>query len=106
MSVCERCGLPQDLCVCEAIARESQKIIVKAEQRKFQRVYTIIEGIDNKEIDLEQLIKKLKAKYACGGTIKENKIELQGNHVRTMKETLIQLGFAPETIIMRSDHGM
>ena len=101
MNVCEKCGLSSDLCVCEAIAKESQKIIVKAEERKFQKVYTVIEGIDNKEIDLEQLAKKLKAKFACGGTAKAGKIELQGNHIRGMKETLIGLGFAPERVIIR-----
>lgn len=101
MNVCEKCGLSTDLCVCEAIAKESQKIIVRAEERKFQKVYTVIEGIDNKEIDLEQLAKRLKEKFACGGTAKAGKIELQGNHIRGMKETLIRLGFAPERVIIR-----
>ncbi len=100
MNVCERCGLQQDLCVCEAIAKESQKIIVRAEQRKFQKWYTILQGIDQKDIDLEQLTKKLKARFACGGTSKDNKIELQGKHTKEMKEFLVQNGFAPETIII------
>jgi len=75
--------------------------MVKSEQRKFGKMYTVIEGIDQKEIDLEQLAKKLKAKFACGGTAKDNKIELQGNHIRMMRETLVELGFAPETIIIQ-----
>lgn len=101
MNVCERCGLPKDICVCEAIAKESQKIIVRAEERKFHKVYTVIQGLDEKDIDLDQLARKLKAQFACGGTVKDNIIELQGNHTRGMKDVLIQLGFSPETIVVK-----
>jgi translation initiation factor 1 len=101
MSVCVTCGLPKELCVCESIAKESQKIIVRLEAKKFNKMYTVIEGIDQKEIDLEQLAKKLKAKLACGGTIKENRIELQGDHKQRAKQILIEAGFAPETIVIK-----
>jgi len=101
MTVCVTCGLPQDLCVCESIAKETQEIIVKTEERKFRRKYTVVEGIDEKEIDLEQLTKTLKAKLACGGTVKEHRIELQGNHKAKVKKILIENGFAPETIIVK-----
>ena len=101
MTVCVRCGLSPDLCVCESIAKESQKIIVKIENKKFNKNYTVIEGIDQKEINLDQLAKKLKEKLACGGTVKGDKIELQGKHLQKVKETLIEAGFAPETIILQ-----
>ncbi len=101
MTVCVKCGLSQDLCVCESIAKESQKIIVKIENKKFNKIYTVIEGMDQKEIDLGQLAKKLKEKLACGGTVKGDKIELQGKHLQRAKEILIESGFAPETIILR-----
>ena len=101
MTVCVKCGLSQDLCVCESIAKESQKIIVKIENKKFNKTYTVIEGIDQKEIDLGQLAKKLKEKLACGGTVKGDKIELQGKHLQKAKEILIEAGFAPETIILQ-----
>lgn len=98
--ICETCGLPKELCVCESIAKESQKIVVKTEKRKFGKKYTIIEGIDQKEIDIKDLTKKLKAKFACGGTAKDNKIELQGDHISNARQALISMGFAPETIIV------
>jgi len=96
--ICSMCGLPKELCVCETIAKESQEIKVYTEKKKFNRVYTIIEGIDEKEIDMKDLIKRLKNKFACGGTIKEGRVELQGNHKQKAKEILVQMGFAPETI--------
>jgi translation initiation factor 1 len=99
--ICPQCGLPKELCVCETIAKEQQKIIVTTEKKKFGKLNTIIEGIDEKEINLKELAKKLKANFACGGTIKEGRIELQGDHKQKMKNTLVQLGFAPESIEVR-----
>ncbi|MCX6707822.1 MAG: translation initiation factor [Candidatus Woesearchaeota archaeon] len=96
--VCDTCGLPKDLCVCESIAKERQRVVVKVEKRKFKKNYTVIEGIDDKEINIKDLIRTLKNKLACGGTIKGGKIELQGNHKNKVKPILVQIGFAPETI--------
>lgn len=96
--ICTKCGLPKELCMCETIAKESQKIIVSSEKRKFGKKYTIITGIDKKEINIKDITKKLKSKFACGGTAKEGKIELQGDHKQGVKGFLVQAGFAPETI--------
>ena len=106
--ICSMCGLPKELCVCETIAKEGQQIIIKLEKKKFGKVYTIVEGIDAKEIDLKELLKKLKNKLACGGTMKDGKIELQGNHLpkglggsQNVKSILLESGFAPSMIEVR-----
>ena len=99
--ICSKCGLPTELCVCETIAKENQFIEVVIEKRKFGKQYTVIIGIDTKEIDIEQLAKKLKNKFACGGTAKDGKIELQGSHKQRVRETLVSIGFAPETIVIK-----
>lgn len=96
--ICIKCGLPQELCVCETIAKESQKIVVRLEKKKFNKINTVIEGIQEKEIDLKELASNLKSKFACGGTAKEGRIELQGDHMNKARNALIQLGFGPETI--------
>ena len=96
--ICSICGLVKELCVCETIAKESQKILVYIERKKFNKNYTIIEGIDQKEIDLKDLAKKLKSELACGGTIKKGKIELQGEHKQRAKKILIDYGFSPGTV--------
>jgi translation initiation factor 1 len=97
-SICPKCGLPSDLCVCESIAKESQKIVINLIKKKFGKLYTTVEGIDAKEINMKDLAKKLKNEFACGGTIKDSIIELQGNHQQGMKKFLVEMGFAPETI--------
>ncbi|MBS3142119.1 translation initiation factor [Candidatus Woesearchaeota archaeon] len=100
-TICPTCGLPKELCVCETIAKESQKIIVRTDAKKFGKMYTVIHGIDSKEIDIKDLCKKLKNKFACGGTVKEGNIELQGNHKEKAKAYLVEIGFPADTIEMR-----
>ena len=99
--ICPVCGLVKELCVCETIAKKSQKIFVYVERKKFNKNYTIIEGIEAKEIDLKDLTKKLKSELACGGTIKDGKIELQGEHKQRVKKILVAYGFAPSSIEIR-----
>ncbi len=99
--ICSTCGLPKELCVCETIAKESQKIVVQLIKKKFGKKYTIVEGIDEKEIDVKDLLKRLKTELACGGTAKEGNIELQGDHKFKVRKTLVEMGFPPETIEVR-----
>ena len=61
----------------------------------------MVEGIDTKQIDLKDLGKKLKNTLACGGTSKDGKIELQGDHKLKVKEELVKLGFVESTINMK-----
>jgi len=96
--ICVKCGLPKELCVCESIAREAQTIKVFIEKRKFGKRYTIIKGITDKNISLQDLTKELKHKLACGGTTKDGKIELQGDHIHSVRDVLIKMGFSPGTI--------
>jgi len=97
-TICATCGLPKDLCVCEAIARESQKIVVSLDRKKFGKTYTVIAGFNQHEVDMKDLAKRLKNKFACGGTAKSGQIELQGDHRRGVKEELVHLGFNADTI--------
>jgi translation initiation factor 1 len=96
--ICSRCGLPKELCVCETIAKESQRITVGIIKKKFGKISTVVEGIDGKEINIKEVAKKLKSSFACGGTSKNGVIELQGDHRQKVKEELIKFGFAQDTI--------
>ena len=98
--VCPKCGLPQELCVCETIAKETQKIVITRETKRYGKSMTIIKGIDTTKIDVKALMKKLKSKLACGGTYKNEEIELQGDHRERVKELLVKEGFPEEIIEM------
>ncbi len=96
--ICEKCGLPKDICVCQELAKDKQKIVIKTVERRYRKKMTIVEGIDAKEMDIKELAKKLKSKLACGGTLKDGKIELQGDHVMKVKDELIKIGFNEDMI--------
>jgi translation initiation factor 1 len=98
VEICKTCGLPKELCVCEQIALESQKIVAKIEKKKFGKKYTIIDGINSNDVDVKDIAKKLKSKFACGGTAKGDTVELQGDHLGRIFDELVVLGFAPEQI--------
>jgi translation initiation factor 1 len=91
-------GLPKELGTWESLAKESQKVTVSVAKKKFGKQYTVVDGINEHEIDVKDLAKKLKARFACGGTSKGGVIELQGNHAKDIKSELVKLGFAPDTI--------
>jgi len=95
---CNTCGLPKELCVCETIAKESQKIEVEIVKKKFGKISTVIRGLNENEINLKDLAKKLKNRFACGGTAKNGFVELQGDHLKEIKAELVKLGFSPDTI--------
>jgi translation initiation factor 1 len=91
--ICPVCGLPEELCMCEEIAREQQQIRIYSMKRRYGKIVTIIEGIDSSDIDLDDLARKLKTRCAAGGTVKDGRIELQGEHKRKVEKVLNEMGF-------------
>jgi len=90
--ICPTCGLPKEICVCQQITKEGTKIKVSTERKKFRKYMTIIEGFDP-NTDINSLGKDFKRKLACGGTVKKNRIELQGDHKNKIKNMLVQMGY-------------
>ncbi|MFH0986483.1 MAG: stress response translation initiation inhibitor YciH [Candidatus Micrarchaeota archaeon] len=96
-TICSSCGLPKDICVCQEIAKGGQKIKIRGERRKFKKLYTVVEGFDE-STDIVQLAREFKHKLACGGTAKEGRIELQGNHLKKVKEMLLKMNYNEDQI--------
>ena len=96
--VCSICGLPKDLCVCSTISMEQQRVKVRLETRKWGKPVTIVEGMDGRSVDIDELASKLKTVCACGGTTKNNLLVLQGDHRQKVKHALVDYGF-PEASI-------
>ena len=88
-------GLPEELW--ETIAKEAQVIVVRTVKRRWGKFVTIVEGFD-KGVDGKKVAKDLKQKLACGGTFKDGRVELQGNHLKNTKKVLIGLGFPKGSI--------
>jgi translation initiation factor 1 len=91
-------GLPLELC--SQLETESQVVKIKLERRKLGKVVTVVEGIDSKAFDLKKLASYLKSKLAAGGTFKNGRIEIQGDHRVKIKKILIEeFGFNPNNIV-------
>jgi translation initiation factor 1 len=95
--ICQKCGLPKELCICETLAKEKEVIKVYNVRRRYGKVTTIIQGM-GKGVDAKSVLKELKTKLACGGTVKDNMIELQGDHKKKVKPILVKLGFPDDQI--------
>ncbi|MFH1544537.1 MAG: stress response translation initiation inhibitor YciH [archaeon] len=95
--VCPVCGLPKELCSCGEMAKEAEQIKVRVGRRRFGKLVTSISGLESHE-RAKELEKILKKKLACGGTVKGNEIELQGNHKKNIKEILLMQGYKEELI--------
>ena len=97
MEICPKCGLPKQACVCEQMVKSSQRIKVTTDKKRYGKIVTVVSGFEN-DVDVKKIAKSLKNELACGGTYKDNVIELQGDHTRKVKSLLVGLGFEEEAI--------
>ena len=97
MEIDPRTGLPVEAITWEDLAKSEQKITVSTVSRRYGKITTLVSGFD-KSIDLKKTAKSLKEALACGGTVKDGVIELQGNHKKQVRQVLVKLGFPDESI--------
>ena len=97
MDICPKCGLPLQACVCKEIAKTEQRIKVITDKRRYGKIITLVTGLSN-DVDFKEIAKNLKSELACGGTIKNQVIELQGDHRKKVKPILIKLGFQEDAV--------
>ncbi|MEM1557464.1 MAG: stress response translation initiation inhibitor YciH [Thermoproteota archaeon] len=84
--------------VFEELSKEEQVITIRLETTRWDKQLTIIEGINPREVNLAELAKKLKTHCACGGTVKNNAIMLQGDHRHKVYDYLTKNGFSKSSI--------
>jgi len=71
-----------------------QQIRVEASSKgRKGKTVTIIRGFQASPETLTDLLKKLKTQCGAGGTLKDNEIEIQGDHKQKIVQYLIQLGY-------------
>ena len=97
MEIDPKTGLPVNAIAWEDLAKSEQKIKVTTEKRRYGKVTTLVSGFD-KSIDIKATAKSLKEGLACGGTIRDSTVELQGDHKKHVRRVLVKLGFSDESI--------
>ncbi len=97
---CDRCQKLIDDCQCQAepetISRqppEKQTAKVRLDRRKHKRMITVVAGLEEPATDLGELLSKLKSACGAGGSIKDDALEIQGDHSERVRSTLKTLGY-------------
>ena len=97
MEIDPRTGLPVDAMAWDDLAKEGQRFRVTTDKKRYGKIVTIVSGFD-KGTDIKSIAKALKNELACGGTYRENEVELQGDHRAKVKKVLVKLGFDENSI--------
>ncbi len=73
---------------------QQQNIRIQATRsgRKGKTV-TVITGLQHNSENLAKLLKNLKAQCGSGGTVKDNTLEIQGEHKKKLLDILTKLGY-------------
>ena len=95
---CERCGELEESCTCPPPPRvltppEKQTARLNVEKRKKGKVVTVVRGLPAEENDLPALLGQLKAACGAGGTVKDDLLEIQGDHFARVRDLLADLGY-------------
>jgi len=98
---CDRCGKLEEQCRCEPLPEPKHKFLdpekqgakVRVDRRKHKRMVTIVWGLSPTETDLPELLSNLKSACGSGGSLQNDQIELQGDHLHRVQEKLHQIGY-------------
>jgi translation initiation factor 1 len=96
---CEACGNPLDQCACprgasgEVVLPKDQPARVGREKRRKGKIVTVITGLDPVASNLRAILSQLKSTCAAGGTISQDRIEIQGDHRERALAVLRDLGY-------------
>jgi translation initiation factor 1 len=95
---CERCGKLEEACTCPPPPKvltppEKQTTRLAVEKRKKGKVVTVVRGLPAEENDLPGLLAQLKAACGAGGTIKDDELEIQGDHLERLRGLLGEVGY-------------
>jgi translation initiation factor 1 len=93
--ICPRCG--RYPCRCpkpKSLPPQQQMVSIQREKKgRGGKTVTVMRGLQLTEEDMKALSKQLKQACGTGGTVKEDVIEIQGDHRETIAERLRQLGY-------------
>lgn len=99
---CERCGQLEQQCSCpppppvrKPPAKQTARI--QLQRRKKGKLVTVVRGLAAEDNDLNELLTQLKTACGAGGTLKEDALEIQGDHVARVRDQLLAIGYRCQT---------
>jgi len=96
--VCPRCGWPEKNCSCAVASEESvpERVVVRLRIEKAGRkgkTVTVVDSLPRNQAFLKALAKELKKACGAGGTVVENRVEIQGDRMDRLRELLRAKGW-------------
>ncbi|HBB33116.1 MAG TPA: stress response translation initiation inhibitor YciH [Cyanobacteria bacterium UBA8803] len=78
----------------QEVPPERQNLRVQASRKgRKGKTVTVISGFQCQPETLTQLLKQLKTQCGSGGTVKDDTLEIQGDHAQKLVQILTQLGY-------------
>lgn len=93
---CPDCDQPLASCICkqQAVALGDGIVRIRRETKgRGGKTVTTITGLSLSEPELKELVTALKRRCGTGGTLKDQVIEIQGEHVELLMAELSKRGF-------------
>lgn len=94
--LCPGCAQPQAQCTCkqQSIARGDGIVRIQRQtQGRGGKAVIVISGLELAPDALKALAKTLKQRCGCGGSVKDNSIEIQGDQRAALKTALEEMGY-------------
>lgn len=76
----------------ETTPKANKKPVKVVKEKRRGSFVTIIMYVSEENVELKKFCSDLKQRLACGGSVKEGHIELQGDQVEAVKIQLKQMG--------------
>ncbi|MFH1300111.1 MAG: translation initiation factor [Planctomycetota bacterium] len=95
---CEKCDQLEAECICPPepafrIPPAQQTARLSIEKRKRGKRVTVVRGLPLEGNDLPELLKQLKSQCGAGGSLQGDELEIQGDQLDRVRETLKAIGF-------------
>lgn len=95
---CDRCGALDSECKCPPpapvrVPPEKQTARLAVEKRKKGKMVTVVSGLAAADNDLPELLTRLKTACGAGGTLQEDSLEIQGEHLERIRSLLAEIGY-------------
>ena len=98
---CDRCGKLEAECQCppmpppppSRVAPEKQTAKLAVEKRSRGKIVTVVRGLAARDNDFAELLTKLKNACGAGGTVKDDTLEIQGDHASRLRQVLMDIGY-------------
>lgn len=99
--MCPECEKAINSCICKELARNTVQgdgnIRLRKETKgRGGKTVIVLTGVPLHVAGLEQLLKDLKKRCGTGGTMKDGAIEIQGDHLDTIRSELVKRGYKPK----------